>query len=119
LGLQVPGGLYDDCRSGFGGYVWNKKLFPNPLPFQEWVHSVGLELTLNIHDQVCMRTRARTHTHAHTHTHTHMHTHTCTHTHTHAHTHTHIHPSVDESALVTLLLYKFCDAFCRLLMIYS
>lgn len=48
----MPGDLYEDCRGGFGGYVWNKKLFSDPLAFQEWVHSVGMELTLNIHDQV-------------------------------------------------------------------
>jgi hypothetical protein len=40
-----------DCRNGFGGYVWNKKLFPDPLDFTHWLHTeANLSLVLNIHD---------------------------------------------------------------------
>jgi alpha-glucosidase (family GH31 glycosyl hydrolase) len=46
-----PGGFYNDCTAGFGGYVWNKKLFPDPLDFTEWLHNdANLSLVLNIHD---------------------------------------------------------------------
>ena len=45
-----PGGLYGDCVNGFGGYVWNKKLFPDPLDFTTWLHDEALSLVLNIHD---------------------------------------------------------------------
>ena len=47
-----PGGFYTDCTAGYGGYVWNKKLFPDPLDFTEWLHNdANLSLVLNIHDQ--------------------------------------------------------------------
>lgn len=47
----TPGGIYSDCRNGFGGYVWNRKLFPDPLDFTRWLHDEAhLSLVLNIHD---------------------------------------------------------------------
>lgn len=35
--------------SGWTGYTWNKKLFPNPKYFLEWLHEEGLHVTLNVH----------------------------------------------------------------------
>jgi alpha-glucosidase (family GH31 glycosyl hydrolase) len=36
-------------HSGWGGYTWNDKLFPNPGMFGRELHSRGLKLTLNDH----------------------------------------------------------------------
>lgn len=34
---------------GWTGYTWNRKLFPDPPAFLEWVHQRGLRVTLNLH----------------------------------------------------------------------
>ncbi len=31
------------------GYTWNRKLFPDPPAFLQWVHQKGLRVTLNLH----------------------------------------------------------------------
>ena len=38
------------CLNGYGGYSWNRQLFPDPERFQEWLHSKNLSLMLNVHD---------------------------------------------------------------------
>ncbi|MDR1542399.1 MAG: glycoside hydrolase family 31 protein [Clostridiales bacterium] len=35
--------------SGWTGYTWNKKLFPDPERFMRWLHEQGLKITLNVH----------------------------------------------------------------------
>jgi len=35
--------------SGWTGYTWNKKLFPEPEEFLSWLHSKNLKITLNVH----------------------------------------------------------------------
>ena len=35
--------------NGWTGYTWNRKLFPNPHGFIEWLHSQGLRTALNLH----------------------------------------------------------------------
>ena len=35
--------------SGWTGYTWNKKLFPNPERFLEKLHQRGMRVTLNVH----------------------------------------------------------------------
>lgn len=35
--------------SGWTGYTWNKKLFPNPPEFMDWLHQHNLKITLNVH----------------------------------------------------------------------
>ena len=35
--------------SGWTGYTWNKKFFPDPKGFMEWLHEHGLKITLNVH----------------------------------------------------------------------
>ena len=35
--------------SGWTGYTWNKKLFPDPKEFMIWLHDHGLKVTLNVH----------------------------------------------------------------------
>ncbi len=35
--------------SGWTGYTWNRKLFPDPREFLEWLHRHGLKVTLNVH----------------------------------------------------------------------
>lgn len=35
--------------SGWTGYTWNKKLFPDPKEFMAWLHEHGLKVTLNVH----------------------------------------------------------------------
>lgn len=37
------------CDS-YGGYVWNKKLFPDPAAFTSWLHQRGLKSIINTHD---------------------------------------------------------------------
>ncbi len=34
---------------GWTGYTWNKKLFPKPQEFLEWLHEANLKVTLNLH----------------------------------------------------------------------
>lgn len=35
--------------SGWTGYTWNKKFFPNPVRFLEKLHQKGMRVTLNVH----------------------------------------------------------------------
>ncbi|MDR1105253.1 MAG: hypothetical protein LBL44_02750, partial [Treponema sp.] len=35
--------------SGWTGYTWNRKLFPDPRRFLAWLHGQGLCVTLNVH----------------------------------------------------------------------
>ncbi len=35
--------------SGWTGYTWNKKFFPNPPAFMDWLHEHGMKITLNVH----------------------------------------------------------------------
>lgn len=35
--------------SGWTGYTWNRKLFPDPPAFMEWLHEHGMKITLNVH----------------------------------------------------------------------
>lgn len=35
--------------SGWTGYTWNKKLFPDPYGFIRWLHQQGLKTALNLH----------------------------------------------------------------------
>lgn len=37
------------CLRGYGGYSWNRQLFPQPEEFQGWLHDRNLSLMLNIH----------------------------------------------------------------------
>ena len=39
------------CNQGWGGYTWNRSLFADPAAFQKSLHSRGLQLVLNTHDQ--------------------------------------------------------------------
>lgn len=49
-GGEPPGPLAH-CNTGWGGYTWNRTLFPDPEAFQRDLHRQGLQLTLNTHDQ--------------------------------------------------------------------
>lgn len=35
--------------SGWTGYTWNRKLFPDPKGLMDWLHKEGLHVTLNVH----------------------------------------------------------------------
>ena len=35
--------------SGWTGYTWNKKFFPDPEGFMAWLHEHGMKVTLNVH----------------------------------------------------------------------
>ncbi|UQZ32645.1 alpha-xylosidase [Paenibacillus sp. PK3_47] len=35
--------------SGWTGYTWNRRLFPDPQEFLAWLHDKGLRVTLNVH----------------------------------------------------------------------
>lgn len=35
--------------SGWTGYTWNRKLFPDPAEFMAWLHAHGMKVTLNVH----------------------------------------------------------------------
>ena len=35
--------------SGWTGYTWNKKLFPDPKRFMDWLHCHNMKVTLNVH----------------------------------------------------------------------
>ena len=35
--------------SGWTGYTWNKKFFPDPERFMKWLHDKGMKVTLNLH----------------------------------------------------------------------
>lgn len=35
--------------SGWTGYTWNRKLFPDPKGFMDWLHGHGMKITLNVH----------------------------------------------------------------------
>ena len=35
--------------SGWTGYTWNKKFFPDPKEFMSWLHEHGMKITLNVH----------------------------------------------------------------------
>lgn len=41
--------------SGWTGYTWNKKLFPNPERFIRWLHDRGMKVTLNMHPAAGVR----------------------------------------------------------------
>ncbi len=45
--------LVDDVDSKYGtgwtGYTWNRKFFPDPEEFMAWLHEHGLKITLNVH----------------------------------------------------------------------
>lgn len=38
IGCDQPTIAGGQCLGGYGGYVWNKELFPDPVAFQEWAH---------------------------------------------------------------------------------
>ncbi|MBI5031350.1 MAG: DUF5110 domain-containing protein [Chloroflexi bacterium] len=38
-----------NLSTGWTGYTWNRKLFPDPKRFLDWLHAQGLKTTLNIH----------------------------------------------------------------------
>jgi len=40
-----------NCNHGWGGYVWNRSLFGNPVEFQRKIHERGLKFVINTHDQ--------------------------------------------------------------------
>ncbi|MDO5425181.1 MAG: glycoside hydrolase family 31 protein [Eubacteriales bacterium] len=35
--------------SGWTGYTWNRKFFPDPKAFMAWLHEHGMKITLNVH----------------------------------------------------------------------
>ena len=35
--------------TGWTGYTWNRKFFPQPEHFLEWLHQKGMKVTLNVH----------------------------------------------------------------------
>lgn len=35
--------------SGWTGYTWNRKFFPDPKRFMDWLHAHGMKITLNVH----------------------------------------------------------------------
>ena len=35
--------------SGWTGYTWNRKLFPDPEEFMRWLHDQNMKVTLNVH----------------------------------------------------------------------
>jgi alpha-glucosidase (family GH31 glycosyl hydrolase) len=35
--------------SGWTGYTWNRKLFPDPARFMSWLHQKNMHVTLNVH----------------------------------------------------------------------
>lgn len=35
--------------SGWTGYTWNKKMFPNHVEFLRWLHEQGMKVSLNVH----------------------------------------------------------------------
>ena len=35
--------------SGWTGYTWNRKLFPDPPEFMKWLHDHNMKVTLNVH----------------------------------------------------------------------
>ena len=38
-------------QAGYGGYSWDRKLFPDPTEFTRWLHEErNLSLLLNLHD---------------------------------------------------------------------
>ena len=45
--------LVDDVDPRYGkgwtGYTWNRKLFPNPEEFLQWLHDKNMKVTLNVH----------------------------------------------------------------------
>lgn len=43
--LTEPG----EAWSGWTGYTWNRKLFPDPQGLIDWLHSQGLKTALNLH----------------------------------------------------------------------
>ena len=49
--IQTTGTLNTPlCNRGYGGYSWNRQLFPDPEGFQAWLHARNLSLMLNLHD---------------------------------------------------------------------
>eukprot|EP01052_Picozoa_sp_SAG31_P016575 SAG31_NODE_1103_length_9895_cov_13.722540_2_plen_693_part_00 len=51
-GPIIAPGMTSQCNSGYGGYNWNKTLFPDPPAFLNWLHTEkNLELCLNLHSQ--------------------------------------------------------------------
>ncbi len=38
-----------NASSGWTGYTWNRKLFPDPRGFIDWLHQMGLKTALNLH----------------------------------------------------------------------
>ena len=49
--IQTAGTLNTPlCNRGYGGYSWNRQLFPDPEGFQAWLHARNLSLMLNLHD---------------------------------------------------------------------
>lgn len=41
--------IEEEYGSGWTGYTWNRRLFPDPEGFLEWLHERGLHVTLNVH----------------------------------------------------------------------
>lgn len=46
---HYSGSEKDNKRGGWTGWSWNKRLFPNPPQFIEWLHDNHLKATLNLH----------------------------------------------------------------------
>ena len=41
--------------SGWTGYTWNRKLFPDPKAFADDLHDRGMKVTLNVHPALGIR----------------------------------------------------------------
>ena len=44
-------GMNGGCAAGWGGYNWDRKLFPDPQDFAAWASSQNISTMLNVHDQ--------------------------------------------------------------------
>lgn len=44
-------GMNGGCAAGWGGYNWDRKLFPDPQGFAAWAASENISTMLNVHDQ--------------------------------------------------------------------
>lgn len=46
---HLVGDVDPSYGSGWTGYTWNRKLFPDPPEFLDWLHKHGYKVTLNVH----------------------------------------------------------------------
>jgi alpha-glucosidase (family GH31 glycosyl hydrolase) len=44
-------GMNAGCAAGWGGYAWDRALFPDPEGFAAWAKSQNISTILNVHDQ--------------------------------------------------------------------